>query len=283
MRNGLGVPGSKIVVTGDSAGGALLLETMMDVNAPETYDHLGGSNAAGAIEAHGNRDLPAAMMLSSPLVTEQFSSPSWKENEKHDLITTKFARQVLREYFDPEVAPTPDTMKVLALARMQSGFEDFIPKNVLIFVGKKEVMRDDILELANRVKENSSISLQVVQENLVHDWFMIRDLVKNKSILERNDKIFIRFIKNSLEQAQGHLLRSSTIVREVNVRSRQGTRSSVSDSLRSGSTAYTALESSNAVESDLLETLSEVESHGDRKSNPVSPIASPTIAGMITV
>jgi hypothetical protein len=256
---------------------------MMDVNAPETYDHLGGSNATGAIEAHGNRDLPAAMMLSSPLVTEQFSSPSWKENEKHDLITTKFARQVLREYFDPEVAPTPDTMKVLALARMQSGFEDFIPKNVLIFVGKKEVMRDDILELANRVKENSSISLQVVQENLVHDWFMIRDLVKNKSILERNDKIFIRFIKNSLEQAQGHLLRSSTIVREVNVRSRQGTRSSVSDSLRSGSTAYTALESSNAAESDLLETLSEVESHGDRKSNPVSPIASPTIAGMITV
>ncbi|GAB5589623.1 hypothetical protein Unana1_04523 [Umbelopsis nana] len=288
LRSGLGIPGNKIVVTGDSAGGALLLETMMDVNAPETYDHLGGTNATGAIEAFGNNDFPAAMMLSSPLVTEQFGSPSWKENEKHDLITTKFAKQVLREYFDPEVAPTPETMKVLALSRMQKGFEAFLPRNILLFVGKKEVMRDDILDLAHRVKKNSSISLQVVQENLVHDWFMVRDLVKDKSIIERNDKIFIRFVKNSLEQAQGHLLRSpttSTNFKEVNVRGRRTTpsRSSLSDSLLSSSTAHTALESSTAAESELIETLSQVESHGVRKSNPVSPIASPTILGMITV
>lgn len=261
---------------------------MMDVNAPETYDHLGGTNATGAIEAIGNNDFPAAMMLSSPLVTEQFSSPSWKENEKHDIITTKLAKQVLREYFDPEVAPTPETMKVLALSRMQKGFEAFLPRNILVFVGEKEAMRDDILDLAHRVKKNSSISLQVVQENLVHDWFMIRDLVKDKSIIERNDKIFIRFVKNSLEQAQGRLLRgptTSTNFKEVNVRSRRTTpsRSSLSDSLLSSSTAHTALESSTAAESELIETLSQVERHGGRKSNPVSPIASPTILGMITV
>jgi len=286
LRNSLGVPGNKIIVTGDSAGGALLFETMMDCHAPEAYDHLGGENATGAIEGRSYPDLPAAMMLSSPLVTEKFDAPSWKANDKYDIVTTKFAKQVLREYFDPEVAPTPETMKVLALSRMDKGFEVFIPKHVLVFVGKKEVMRDDILELCNRVKKNSTINIQVVQENLVHDWYMIRDLVKKKSILEQNDRVFIRFIKHALEQAQGHRIRSSAQFKEV--RSRQGTRASISDSFVSSSSAnsssaQTALEASLAAESELLETLSQVGSHKERRSTSETPIASPTILGMITV
>ncbi|KAI9284927.1 Alpha/Beta hydrolase protein [Umbelopsis sp. AD052] len=287
LRNSLKVPGNKIVVTGDSAGGALLFETMMDCHAPDVYDHLGGENATGAIESKGYPDLPAAMMLSSPLVTEKFDAPSWKANDKHDIVTTKFAKQVLREYFDPEVAPTPETMKVLALSRMDKGFEVFIPKNVIVYVGKKEVMRDDILELCDRVKRNSTINVQVIQENLVHDWYMIRDLVKKKSILEQNDRVFIRFIKQALEQAQGHPIRGSAQFKEV--RSRQGRKASMSESFVScssvnSSSAQTALESSLAAETELLETLSQVGSHKDRRSiSSEAPIASPTILGLITV
>jgi hypothetical protein len=227
------------------------------------------------------------MMLSSPLVTEQFDSPSWKENEKHDIVCTKFAKQVIREYFDPEVAPTPETMKVLALARMENGFEDFLPNNILVFVGKKECMRDDILALAHRVKKNSSLSLQVVQENLVHDWFMIRDLVKNKSILEQNDKVFIRFIKNALEQAQGRILHSASPLQDISVRRRQSRRNSATSSIISNSTvhtAHTALESSTAAETELLETLSQVEAQSNGgKSNTTTPLVSPTILGLITI
>ncbi|KAJ2961791.1 hypothetical protein NQZ79_g2997 [Umbelopsis isabellina] len=287
LRRGLGVPGNRIIVSGDSAGAALLLETMMDANAPDIYDHLGGKDAIGAREGRRN-SLPAGMMLSSPLVTEQFSAPSWKENEKHDIVCTKFARQVLREYFDPEVAPTPDTMKVLALARMEKGFEDFLPNNILVFVGKKECMRDDILELSNRVKKNSSITVQVVQENLVHDWFVIRDLVKKKSILEQNDKVFIRFIKNALEQAQGRILHSSSPLQDISVRRRQSIRrNSTASSIITNSTvhtAHTALESSTAAETELLETLSQVEAQSNGgKSNTTSPLVSPSIIGLITV
>ncbi|CAM0140162.1 hypothetical protein VKS41_005815 [Umbelopsis sp. WA50703] len=286
LRRGLGIPGNRIIVTGDSAGGALLLETMMDANAPEIYDQLGGNDAIGAKEGRRNT-FPAGMMLSSPLVTEQFDSPSWKENEKHDIVCTKFAKQVIREYFDPEVAPTPETMKVLALARMENGFEDFLPNNILVFVGKKECMRDDILALAHRVKKNSSLSLQVVQENLVHDWFMIRDLVKNKSILEQNDKVFIRFIKNALEQAQGRILHSASPLQDISVRRRQSRRNSATSSIISNSTvhtAHTALESSTAAETELLETLSQVEAQSNGgKSNTTTPLVSPTILGLITV
>ncbi|KAG2175006.1 hypothetical protein INT43_006068, partial [Umbelopsis isabellina] len=287
LRRGLGVPGNKIIVAGDSAGGALLLETMMDANAPETYDHLGGKDAIGASEGRRN-SLPAGMMLSSPLVTEQFNAPSWKENEKHDLVSTKFAKQVLREYFDPEVAPTPDTMKVLALARMEKGFEEFLPNNILVFLGKKECMRDDILELSDRVKKNSSITVQVVQENLFHDWFVIRDLVKKKSILEQNDKVFIRFIKSALEQAQGRILHSSSPLQDISVRRRQSIirRNSTASSIITNSTvhtAHTALESSTAAETELLETLSQVEAQSNGgKSNATSPLVSPSILGLIT-
>lgn len=259
----------------------------MDANAPEVYDHLGGKDAIGAKEGRRN-SLPAGMMLSSPLVTEQFSTPSWKENEKHDIVCVKFAKQVLREYFDPEVAPTPDTMKVLALARMEKGFEEFLPNNILLFVGTKECMRDDILELSDRVKKNSSITVQVVQENLVHDWFVIRDLVKKKSILEQNDKVFIRFIKNALEQAQGRILHSSSPLQDINVRRRQSIRrNSTTSSIMTNSTvltAHTALETSTAAETELLETLSQVEAQTNGgKSNTTSPLVSPSILGLITV
>jgi acetyl esterase/lipase len=286
LRNGLKIPSNKIIVSGDSVGGSLLFETMMDCHAPDIYDQLGGSNAVGAMEAKRRYDLPAAMMLSSPLVTEKFETPSWKANEKHDIVCAKFARQVLREYFDPKVDPTPETMKVLALARMQSGFEAFTPQHVLVFVGKKEVMRDDILELTDRVKKNSTIDLHVVQEDFVHDWYMIRDLVKKKSILEKNDRVFIRFIKNALEQALGHSVRNSAQFKEV--RTRQATRVSVADSIGSNSTAHsssaqTALESSEAAEAELVETLAQVDSHAEPKSSLEAPVASPTIIGMITV
>ncbi|KAI9277048.1 Alpha/Beta hydrolase protein [Phascolomyces articulosus] len=192
----LHVPSWKVIFSGDSAGGALCLETLMRTYAPSIINDL------DAPRTNFDIGLPAAMLLVSPLITPETNSWSWENLEKHDMVTQHLAKLVFKEYLDfPNV--DPEDVPILKLAKVEKDFERFAPKNVLVFVGDKEVMRDDILHLANAVEKDGKINIRVCKESYPHDWFLIREIVKQKDkyMLEQYDEVFVDFAAYAVAEA----------------------------------------------------------------------------------
>ncbi|RCH78726.1 hypothetical protein CU098_003635 [Rhizopus stolonifer] len=191
LINTLKVPGSKIILSGDSAGGALCLETLVRVYAPGilTDIHFPRTNYRA--------ELPAGLFLVSPLVSA--NTASWLWEFTGDIITPVLANRVLKEYLNlPEA--NPSELHVLKLAHIRSGFARFAPKNILIYVGEREVMRDDILSLANTVKKDEKLNVQIRKENYEHDWYFIREIVKaqDRYIVDEADSQFVDFVASSV-------------------------------------------------------------------------------------
>jgi acetyl esterase/lipase len=195
----LGILPHKVVVTGDSAGGAILLETMLEIYAPELLSGAGSSTASD--RTRNSKELPAAMLLVSPVMCAETKSPSWKKNAKHDMVGPKLFKKVFKEYFGT-TDPSATDVRLIAMTQMQHGFDQFLPKNAMIVVGSKEVMRDDITEMALRVVKNSNVTGHLLSEDYAHDWYVIRDTVKNKDALKRSDRIFADFVANALQEAK---------------------------------------------------------------------------------
>lgn len=169
MTQDLHIPGWKIIVSGDSAGFALCLESLIRFYAPNILEDL------DAPRTNFDTDLPAGIVASSPLLTPETNSASWEAFEKTDLVSQALAKLVFKEYLDyPNV--DPDTLPLLRLSKIRQGFNRFMGKNALVFVGEKEVMRDDIMVLVDAVESDkaSNIKLRICKENMVHDWFLIR-------------------------------------------------------------------------------------------------------------
>lgn len=148
-----------------------------------------------------DNELPAALLLVSPVMCAETKTPSWKENAKHDMVGPKLFKKVFKEYFGT-TDPLSTDVRLIAMTHMQDGFEQFIPKNAMVIVGSKEAMRDDITEMALRVVKNSDINGHLVSEDYAHDWYVIRDTVKDKSALKRCDALFAEFVVNALKDAQ---------------------------------------------------------------------------------
>ncbi|KAG2208240.1 hypothetical protein INT47_006095, partial [Mucor saturninus] len=191
----LQIPGSKIILSGDSAGGALCLETLIRVYAPDMLENLDAPRTNFAAE------LPAGMLLVSPLVSAD--THTWLWEYKEDLITQSLATQVFKEYLNMPEATNHEDLHLLKLARIRSGYNRFAPKNLLCYVGKREVMRDVILTLAESARSDGSTNVQVRQENFEHNWYFIRELVgyRDKHILDHCDAEFVDFAARCLKEA----------------------------------------------------------------------------------
>ncbi|KAI7871836.1 alpha/beta hydrolase fold-domain-containing protein [Spinellus fusiger] len=199
LTQDLKVHNSKILVTGDSAGAALLLEMLFVTHDPSMFDIITddptGHDNAYLIEL----PRPAACVLVSPLVTDETTSESWRDNVKYDYITQHTARVIKRDYIsalsDPEMSTEYD--RLLGIAKLETGFRDFLPPYVLMFVGDKEVMRDDCIALAKKAQMDG-VYWQTVMEDCVHDWFCVREVVKDKTILDRADNTFVDFVYHAV-------------------------------------------------------------------------------------
>lgn len=86
---------------------------------------------------------------------------------------------------------------MLGIAKLQTGFRAFLPSQVLMYVGNKEVLRDDALDLAHKA-EMDGVVWETVAEDCVHDWFCVREVVKDRTILDRADVIFADFCYRSV-------------------------------------------------------------------------------------
>ncbi|KAG2198461.1 hypothetical protein INT47_004448 [Mucor saturninus] len=203
LTKDLAVCPSKVVFSGDSAGGAFALETLMRTYTPDILDDLNSPRENYSIP------IPAAVLLSSPLVSAETTSESWKLFHKKDMITLGLAKLIYKEYLGLPHVKVED-LPVMRLHHVRKDFDRFLPKNVMVFVGDKEVLRDDILDFAKAVKDDGKTNIQLIKEHYVHDWFMIREIVKkkDKKKLANYDELFVDFAVRAVKEAKAALLLS---------------------------------------------------------------------------
>ncbi|KAI8067933.1 Alpha/Beta hydrolase protein [Gongronella butleri] len=227
----LGVNPHKVICTGDSAGASLVLEMLFITHDPSMFEIVtdeDGMQGGGDDEDDGMDDLvqelprPAGTVLISPIVTDESTSQSWKENVKYDYISQYTAKVIRRDYFEVGVKgkgndadggaggggavpssvqgdSTAHSKNVLGIAKLQSGFQAFLSTHVLMYIGNLEVLRDDALEFAQKCK-NDGVKWTTVAEDSVHDWFCVREVVKDKKILERADAHFVNFVYKAITE-----------------------------------------------------------------------------------
>ncbi|CAO3597976.1 unnamed protein product [Absidia cylindrospora] len=230
---GLGVDANKVIATGDSAGAALVLETLFITHDPSMFEIVtddmdqednGGMGGGGPMISELPR--PAGAVLVSPLVTDETTSQSWIDNIKYDYISQYTAKVIKKDYFehtkpDPDAPPPPSSLgssshskggrtssssldtnssnQVLGIAKLQTGFQAFLPSHVLMYIGNLEVLRDDALAFAQKAKDDG-VRWITVAEDCVHDWFCVREVVKDKSVLERADNVFVDFVYRAISE-----------------------------------------------------------------------------------
>jgi hypothetical protein len=197
LTKDLGVSPSKVIFSGDSAGGALVLETLMRTYVPSILDNL------DCPRENWTLPLPAGVLLSSPLTSAETSSESWKKYAKTDIVSPKLATLIFKEYLDLPKVKVED-LPILRLAHVRKDFDRFMPNKVMVFVGEKEVLRDDILELVDAVKADGKIDIQLIQEKYAHDWFMIHEIIKkkDKAMIAKYDELFADFAVEAVEECK---------------------------------------------------------------------------------
>jgi hypothetical protein len=196
------VNSEKIIAIGDSAGSALVLEMLFITHDPSMFEIViedeTGEGAGQPVLTELPR--PAGTVLISPLVTDETTSESWKVNQKHDYITHHTAKVIKKDYFEPCKAKNQEeddeeaikSQQLLGIAKLQTGFQAFMSPEVLMYIGNLEVLRDDALQLAMKAEQDGVVWQTVIEDN-VHDWFCVREVVKDKETIKRADDTFADF------------------------------------------------------------------------------------------
>ncbi|KAI9021554.1 Alpha/Beta hydrolase protein [Phycomyces nitens] len=192
----INVLASKVVLVGDSAGGALCMETLMRFYAPNVI------NDINSPREYMKSTLPAGLALFSPLVSGNKDNWLWETNN-HDIVSPMLAELVFKEYLDMP-NKTKEEIPSFRLYTISTGFDRFFPKNISVYVGEQEVMRDDIIETANKIKKDSSFNIDIHRENLVHDWYFVQEIVpqEDRHLFEKYDHTFVDFMAKSIKEAR---------------------------------------------------------------------------------
>ncbi|KAI7859408.1 Alpha/Beta hydrolase protein [Circinella umbellata] len=194
LINKLNVDPSRVICIGGSTGAAVILEMLFITHDPGLFEIQVDNVEGGQAEAIAPElPRPASLIISSPLVTDKTTSESWITNTKYDYINQDTAKKIIAEYFEepaPDVAP--DANRLLGIADLQTGYNAFLPQT-LMFVGNREVLRDDALDFAHKA-EQDGVRWETIVEECAHDYFFVREVVKDKKVLERIDDIFADFV-----------------------------------------------------------------------------------------
>lgn len=161
--------------------------------------------------------LPAGVLLSSPLVCAETTSESWRLFEKTDVVSARLGKLIYKEYLGiPHV--NIEDLPIMKLHHVCKDFDRFLPKHVMVFVGDKEVLRDDILEFANAIKDDGKHNIHLFQEHYVHDWFMVQEVIKkkDKARIEKYNETFVDFVVAAVDDAKSSASSAaSSIIKET--------------------------------------------------------------------
>ena len=144
---GQGIPPERIVLAGDSAGGTLVLSTLIALR-----------DAGGP--------MPAAAVAISPWVDLTCSGASFADNAPFDFVGAKHGRQAAASYLGSVDARRPDISPLFADLRG-------LPP-LLVQAGGAEVLVDQIRAFAARAAEAGVDVRLSVYDDMVHVWHLMR-------------------------------------------------------------------------------------------------------------
>lgn len=147
---GQGVDPKRLVLAGDSAGGGLVVSTLV---------HLRDSG----------EPLPAAGVCLSPWVDLDIVGASVDVNERYDYISRRALSQYRRRFVRDEDARNPLASPLYADLR-------HLPP-LLVQVGSAETLLDDSLRLADRARQAGVDVTLRVWEDMIHVWQLFAFLV----------------------------------------------------------------------------------------------------------
>lgn len=141
------VPAQRIVLAGDSAGGTLVLNTLLALR-------------------DAGEPLPAAGVALSPWVDLSCSGASFQSNAAFDFVGEEHCRLAAAAYLAGADPRRPDRSPLFAELRG-------LPP-LLVQVGEAEVLRDQILSFVERAKSAGADVELSLYPDMVHVWHMMR-------------------------------------------------------------------------------------------------------------
>ncbi|ORZ15640.1 Alpha/Beta hydrolase protein [Absidia repens] len=198
LTSDLGVSPSKIIVSGDSAGGIISLEMLCHIYAPGLLSN------PYAQRTNFDMELPVGILLSSPVVSVDQTSESWKKYAESDIVSHKLFELVIKEY----LALKKNKFEMLAMLNIynnlsKGGMDHICQGGVLFFVGEKEVFSDDIFAFADIIKNTTSnLTINVCKAPYAHDWYLIREIVRHKDapMVKQSDDIMAEWCNRALHR-----------------------------------------------------------------------------------
>jgi acetyl esterase/lipase len=142
---GQGVDPSRLVVAGESAGGALALSLLVALR-------------------DAGQPLPAAAVCVSPWVDLELTGESLRDNARFDYVP----RRVLAKYARYFV-PTGDLRNPLA-APVHADLRGLPP--LLVLAGGSEALLDDARRIAERAKNHGTSVTFEVEPDMIHAWHL---------------------------------------------------------------------------------------------------------------
>lgn len=184
LINDIGIPPSKIIVAGDSAGGFLALSFAYGIGHPSNPHNL-------PRELQG---LPFVenLLLISPLTIIKHDTVSLYANIPTDFIHPSTQKFMVKVYVPPEINPADPRVCPLN----SRPIKDWMPQKVMFTVGGKEVLKDQVMELVD-VMRSEGREPEVVLEEEAHDWVLLPLVVKDMKSFERGNEAVIRFFSEA--------------------------------------------------------------------------------------
>jgi hypothetical protein len=119
--------------------------------------------------------------------------------EDTDIVSRQLRHIIFKEYIFGKHTPIED-LQLIRLNGVQRALDRFLPRQLMVVVGERETMRDDILDFAEAAKKDETREVVVVNEDYAHDWFLVHDIVdrKGKHLIAKCDALFADFVVNAV-------------------------------------------------------------------------------------
>lgn len=156
---GRGIPADQVTLAGDSAGGGLALALLHHILAE-------------------GLPKPRNLIAFSPLTDQTISAPSLTENARSEVMLPVERMAEVRDMY------VPDDYKNPLASPLFGAFKGAPP--VFISLGTREILRDDSLRMAAKLRASGVLTTVDIGENLPHVWpFFHRLLPEANATLKR--------------------------------------------------------------------------------------------------
>jgi acetyl esterase/lipase len=193
-----GIDPARIIISGDSAGGNLALQTM--------YEYEKTSSLGGAILfspwVYPTVSLHLANVVKSPTPLDIKTDDSYYLFSKTDYVTDNFAVEGVKAYLGPNISYTNafSHKGVNPILRKPEEAKDF-PSTFVVY-GGSEKLRDQVLSWIENNKETVKDLETFKEPEGVHDWPLSPKLCKDAATYERGLEAVSSWIQKKIRSGQ---------------------------------------------------------------------------------